>query len=307
MRASLATRQVIVLSNERDFAADGVIARMRLAGVDIVRINSEDRPTVPDWSPSQQAASQPAIWWRQFIPEEAPTRSVLELDDRLVIGEQWRAWISVFDAPGTFWMNPIWSARSAENKVNQLRIASFCGFDVPPTLVTNSATSARSFSHNVGPCIVKTLRAGYFAYSDSAFMFTRRLTSEILDMDEWEQQPIIVQARIEPRIDIRLFVVHGAVVGAASTKTPHDTDDWRTVSHEVEWSPWSVPASIAAACIDYTRRFNLEYCAFDFASDDERIWFLEGNQAGEFSFLDRPLELGIGSAIANTLAGLVLD
>jgi hypothetical protein len=150
MRASLATRQVIVLSNERDFAADGVIALMRLAGVNIVRINSEDRPMVPDWSPSQHAPSQTAIWWRQFIPEAAPARSVLELDDRLVVGEQWRTWISIFDAPGTYWM------------------------------------------------------------------------------------------------------------------------------------------------------------AFDFASDDERIWFLEGNQAGEFSFLDRPLELGIGSAIANALAGSTL-
>jgi hypothetical protein len=306
MRASLATRQVIVLSNERAFAADGVIALMRLAGVDIVRINSEDRPMVPDWSPSQHAPSQTAIWWRQFIPEAAPARSVLELDDRLVVGEQWRTWISIFDAPGTYWMNPIWSARSAENKVNQLRIATSCGFDVPPTLVTNSSASARAFRQDVGPCILKTLRAGYFGYSDSAFMFTRRLTSEILDMDEWEQQPIIVQARIEPRVDIRLFVVHGSVAGAASTKTHHDTDDWRTASHEVEWWPWTVPASMAAACIDYTHRFNLEYCAFDFASDDERIWFLEGNQAGEFSFLDRPLELGIGSAIANALAGSTL-
>jgi hypothetical protein len=48
----------------------------------------------------------------------------------------------------------------------------------------------------------------------------------------------------------------------------------------------------------------LRYAAFDFVDDGERAWFLEANQAGEWTFIDRPLRLGIAEALTSMLSSL---
>lgn len=296
-------RRVLVLTNQRDFAADSVIVLLKADGVDVVRYNFEDLSSLPDWSPEDTAPADSAVWWRQFSPEPGPVGTVEELDDRLVIAEQWRSWISTLDAPGGYWINPLWAARIAENKVVQLRTAKRSGFAVPETLVTNSAYSASAFQARVGQCVVKSLRAGYFGYSDQSFMFTRLLTPEILDLSaEWQQQPLIVQALVQPRVDIRVFVVHGRVEAAVSATVPPDVVDWRTASTEAHWRPCTIPETLMRAGEEYAERLSLEYCAIDLAKDNTEIWFLEGNQAGEFAFVDRPLDLGIAAAIATALS-----
>jgi glutathione synthase/RimK-type ligase-like ATP-grasp enzyme len=285
-----------------------VIALLKSDGVDVVRLNSDDPSLLPDWSPGELTSSDLAVWWRQFLPEPTPARTVEALDDRLVVSEQWRSWISVLDAPRGYWMNPLWAARVAENKVVQLRTAKTCGFAVPATLVTNSALSAAAFEARVGQCVVKTLRAGYFGYSDQSFMFTRLLTPAILELShQWQEQPLIVQARVQPRVDIRVFMVHGRVEAAVCATVPLDVIDWRTASDEAHWGLYMIPEALAKACEKYVERLELEYCAIDFASDGTEIWFLEGNQAGEFAFVDRPLGLGITDAIARALSAAPLE
>ncbi len=48
----------------------------------------------------------------------------------------------------------------------------------------------------------------------------------------------------------------------------------------------------------------LRYAAFDFIDDGEDIWFLEANQAREWLFIDRPLQMGISEAITDVLTAL---
>jgi glutathione synthase/RimK-type ligase-like ATP-grasp enzyme len=296
-------RRVFVLTNQHDFAADGVVDLLKSSGTDVVRVNSDDLSVLPDWSPGEPASANSTVWWRQFLPEPTPASTVEELDDRLVVAEQWRSWISVFDDPGGYWMNPLWAARLAENKIVQLRTAKTCGFSVPATLVTNNAASAATFAAQVGQCVVKSLRAGYFGYSDQSFMFTRLLTPDIIALrSEWQVQPLVVQAQIKPRIDIRVFVVHHQVEAAVSTMAPLDAIDWRTASSEAHWGLCPLPPALVKASEQYVELLNLEYCAIDLASDGHDVWFLEGNQAGEFAFVDRPLDLGITAAIARALS-----
>jgi glutathione synthase/RimK-type ligase-like ATP-grasp enzyme len=297
--------EVLVLTNERDYAADLVIERLHQRGVAVRRLNTEMLTTsAPTWDPGSDDAASAVVWWRQLLPEPVPADSVTQLDEAIVVANQWRTYLSIFDRPGTRWVNPLWAARAAEDKVRQLRLATRIGFAVPPTIVTNSKQRAAEFRGAHGQCILKTLRAGYFAHSDQAFMFTRSLTDEVLELvDEWTEQPVIVQRQISPRTDVRCFVVGDTLVAAAAAQPPDENDDWRTVAGGTEWAPFALDPTIAERCVSYTHALGLAYCALDFVADDETLWFLEGNQAGEFAFIDRPLGLGIADALAGVLAG----
>lgn len=294
---------VLILTNQRDFAADRVIRRLGVLGVPVERWNAEDERLVA-WRPEElPLVSRPrAVWLRQFLPEPANTDRVSEVDEFLVAREQWRAWLSdLAEQEGPRWLNPLWASRRAENKLGQLRIARACALDVPPTVLTNSRSEAFRHQSEVGRCIVKSVASAYFPFSDSAFMFTVDLaaTAELPDAD-WAVQPVLVQKAIAKKADVRVFLLPGLATAVA---THVAVTDWRTVSGDAEWKPYDLPATIAVSCRTYLGQLGLVYGAFDFVVDGEdHWWFLECNQAGEFSFADRPLNLGIGDTIAAWLA-----
>lgn len=293
---------VLVITNERDFAADVVIDRIRRRGGTVERWNTETPPTL-DWRPEGPplSAAASAVWLRQYLPEPARSASVSDVDDFLVMREQWRAWLTDLAESDARWMNPLWAARRAENKLIQLRTAAGLGFLVPPTVVTNDRIVAEKHESEVGPCIVKAVSAAYFPFSTSSFMFTRPLSDALsLGGDDWAVQPVIVQQAVVPRADVRLFIV-GDHASAAATTT--GGSDWRLFAGESSWKRFSVPAGLVEKCRAFNAEFGLAYSAFDFAFDGTDCWFLECNQAGEFGFIDRPLKLGVGDAIARWLTG----
>ncbi|WP_445258535.1 hypothetical protein [Nocardioides aurantiacus] len=291
------------MTNERDFAADLVIRELTSRGVDIERWNAEETPALA-WSPLAlpPTARMSAVWLRQFLPEPQLGGSVEEIDDFLVVREQWRATLTdLAEAGGPRWMNPLWAARRAENKLVQLRTAVNAGMSVPATRVTNDPSIAVALRDEVGPCIVKAVAAAHFQFSTSAFMFTQTLDEALaLDASEWDTQPVVVQQQVTPRADVRLFVV-GDFAAAAGTTV--DAVDWRVVSAEAEWTRIKIPSYVVNQCRQFMKALELAYGAFDFAFDGDTFWFLECNQAGEFAFIDRPLELGVTQAIANWLSG----
>lgn len=296
---------VLILTNRRDFAADRVIKRLHELGVPVERWNAEDERVVA-WCPeAEPIPSKPrSVWLRQFLPEPTTTDDVRAVDEFLVVREQWRAWLTdLAEQEGPRWMNPLWASRRAENKLAQLRTARACGLAVPSTVLTNSRTEAMQHQADVGPCIVKSVASAYFPFSDCAFMFTVELdeAADLPDAD-WSVQPVLVQKAIEKQADVRVFMLPALAVAVA---THVGAIDWRTASGDAEWKPHDLPQPVATACRDYMSKFGLVYGAFDFVVDHEdRWWFLECNQAGEFSFADRPLDLGVGDALAGWLAGV---
>lgn len=294
---------VLVLTNERDFAADLVIRRLHDHGVPVERWNIETHRRVT-WRPEGPVATHGcrAVWLRQFLPEPTSADTVAAVDDFLVAREQWRAWLTdLAESPGVRWLNPLWAARRAENKLVQMRVALECGLAVPPTVVTNDRDQAAAHASQVGPCVVKSLASAYFPFSDSAFMFTTALPDALaLDASQWSAQPVIVQKAVTGRVDVRVFVLGDFV---ASTSTSVDDVDWRTSSRDAEWATCAAPAHVVEGCRAYAQRLGISYGAFDFAIDATgNWWFLECNQAGEFAFVDRPLELGVADAVADWLA-----
>ncbi|MEG9227586.1 hypothetical protein [Aeromicrobium sp. Sec7.5] len=299
----MTAQTVLVVSNHRDFAADQVISLInQRPDWSVERWNTETLMSdIPNWEPDQPPlpSNIRSVWLRQFLPDAQPTRTVAEVDDFLVRREQWRTRLELLTESAAKWMNPLFESRRAENKLIQLRTASRVGLNVPPTLVTNSRNEATQWAASRGSFVVKTVASGYFPFSDQAFTFTTDLDEALTYGDHhWAQQPVIVQQRVAPRTDIRVFVVEDAVFGA-STVAPGT--DWRLHASDTTWEPWPVPETIAERSKALVRAMGLTYGALDFASDASETWFLECNQAGEFAFIDRPLALGVTKAIAKTL------
>jgi glutathione synthase/RimK-type ligase-like ATP-grasp enzyme len=297
---------IVVLANERDFAADEIIRRLA-DRVRVRRLNIETarRASVGSWSPEYEADSgceARVIWWRQFESDERPTTR-RGIDDVLVRRAQWRTWLATCSGPRTHWVNDLWAARRAENKVEQLRAAAAVGLRVPRTAITNDPDVAGAFRDAVGESIVKTLSSAYFEFSDQSFVFTELLSDATLrDRELWFDVPVIVQESLRTGHDTRV-VSFGQHCFAARCES--DESDWRKApSDHANWTAWTPPGEIVERCREYRTKLGLEYAAFDFMIQDDKVLFLEANQAGEWLFLDRTLELGIADAFADHLLGL---
>ncbi len=297
--------RVVVLTNERDFAADVVVDRLQRLGAIVSRLNIESARSeaVAPWSPAAGEVpmdDQPTVvWWRQFETDDHPN-DLAGVDELLVERAQWRSWVATMCGSRAVWMNDLWAARRAENKVEQLRTATDVGFCVPRTLVTNNAAQAAEFGRSVGGAVVKTLSSGYFSFSDQSFVFTELLDDAVLDrVEAWSAAPLVVQQHLRGALDARVVSLGSRCFGA---RCRSKGVDWRKTPFDATlWSTWEVPPDIASRCKNYRAQLGLEFAAFDFMVTDEATYFLEANQAGEWMFLDRVLELGIGPAIADHL------
>ena len=238
---------VLVLTHESDYAADSVIRYLNAAGVEVVRWNAETLHTsIRRWQPHAPRDRYRSVWLRDFLPPMPTTDDVAELDEQLVVRAQWRAWASTLEEASQRWINPLWEARRAENKIVQLSVASRLGLNLPATIVTNDASEARTFAaacpHGA---VVKTIASSYFRHSDDAFMYTTRVDENVLaDSARWQAQPLIVQRRIPRSRDIRL-VLAGDHVAAASCVT--DGEDWRT-GPRPEWVPMELQPVVIGHC-----------------------------------------------------------
>ena len=309
---------LLVLTNERDYSIDRVI---RWLGKNepqtrIVRVNRESLASIGDMSATLdqlkwRVREAPRVaWLRQFLPERDPfghSPTPGEIDDILVARRQWLTWLHLFEQVRTRWFNDPASTYHAESKVRQLAVAGRLGFDVPPTLLTTDRDRALAFDAVHGPCVVKSVAAAFWEFSDQSFVFTIDAQQALAaEPESWQRQPVLVQQRIDGTHDARLFVIGDSVVAAMC---PRNALDWRT-DGAGEWSRWYPDQRTTELAVAFVRDFGLEYGAFDFilgSREHAGPVFLECNPSGEFGFLDDVLERMPSQLIGRVLAGLVSD
>ena len=249
-------------------------------------------------------------WLRQFLPERdpyGPTLAQPEIDDILICRRQWLGWTHLFSELGVRWVNDPTRTCRVESKVRQLSAAGRVGFEVPRTLLTFDLDEASSFISEFAPCVVKSVTAAFWEFSDQSFVFTAD-AQQALDVHaaSWQAQPVFVQERIDGSYEARLFVIGREVLGA---RRPRVSLDWRTQPNVV-WTPWSPDSRTVEQAMSFAREFELDYGAFDFilGSDSHSgPVFLECNSAGEFGFLDDVLDQQPSQMIGRLLTQLALD
>jgi hypothetical protein len=305
---------VLIITNEQDLGADYVVLELERRHVAVLRCNAERfaqwrvflRPG-RDWrlfDPQGRqisSGSTSGIWWRRPGP---PTFDIgLSAGESRALVDQWQAVAEgLASVPGPRWVSPPAAIAAAEDKARQLAAAQQLGFAVPETVWTNDLARARSLAAD-GRTVVKTVTAAHWEDGhEAAFVFARPLELADLpsDASSFASAPAALQAKVDPKRDVRVTVV-GSSVLAAETSTANL--DWR-VEPQAEWASHELSDDVTDKCRRLVAALGLHFGGIDLVLDaNGTYWFLEINPNGEWGWLQH-CGLPIASALADVLAAV---
>jgi hypothetical protein len=250
-----------------------------------------------------------AIWYRhpgQLVPHAEITDEVT----RAYVTEECRSFLlgvcDSLDCP--FLPAPPAVLRRAELKAPQLRLAGALGFELPPTLVTNSPEEFLEFYRRHGGNLISKLASVSFLRMEGEEF--QRFTEVVSRRDVGYARsvrycPIIFQAYVPKRVELRITVVGREVFAAEihSQATNHTRHDWRKYDHAgTPYFPHELPSEVASRCVQLVRRLGLRYGTIDMVLTPEgRYVFLEINPNGQYLWIEKATGLPISEAICDLL------
>lgn len=320
-------RQMILILTERsDSHADHVIELLRRRDAEFVRFNPAQFPAEAQVSLAFGAGGPEgssleldgervdldrvtAVWYRR--PElPAPHDEITDPRVREYLAEECRLFVNdLWHTLDCRWLPaPPAVLRRADLKATQLKLASTLGFEIPPSLFTNSPESLLEFyrEHN-GNIISKLTSPSFF---NSLGDYYTRYTEVVSRRDVgYAQQvrygPVIFQAYVPKRVELRVTVVGDEVFAAEihSQASNHTRYDWRRYDHyETVYLPHELPRAVEDRCLELVRRLGLCYGAIDLIlTPDDRYVFLEINPNGQYLWIEEATGLPISDAICDLL------
>jgi glutathione synthase/RimK-type ligase-like ATP-grasp enzyme len=190
----------------------------------------------------------------------------------------------------------------------QLKLAAEIGFNIPPTLIANSAEDFIEFynqnngqiiSKVAGPYQLRNLRDDFGRYTELVSF------QDLAHTHALQFCPIIFQAYIPKLVELRITVVGKTVLAAEihSQKSNHARHDWRRHDFSTtQYWPHELPHEIAEKCISLTEKLGLSYGAIDMILTPEKEYvFVEINPNGQYLWIEKMTGLPISDAICDFL------
>jgi glutathione synthase/RimK-type ligase-like ATP-grasp enzyme len=190
-------------------------------------------------------------------------------------------------------VNKFAASRFIDNKSVQLLLARACGMNVPRTLMTNSPQAVREyFRDNPQRMICKTFSTHIWEKEQGGPVTvteTFELRADMLPSDEvLTYTPAIYQEMVVKKFDVRMVLL-GAAVYSYSLHSAKGVLDWRgDAAHGlVRVEPIVTPPEVEKSVLAFAAKSGIACGSLDFAIDDQdRWWFLEINEGGQFLWLD---------------------
>ena len=311
---------ILIVSNARDITTDFIVLELQRRGLAYLRLNSEALPQATvsfgtsgdhDWSirigerliHGRQVTA--GYFRRPGTPEPDP--AVTDHAERRYCATEWSAALkSLYLRLGAKWLNAPAAIALAEDKPRQLVLARRLGFEVPDTLVTNDPTALKAFLATHGGVVAKPLRHALLDGEVEKVIFTTRMeAAKAQDVRAIAASPVILQAEVPKRVDLRVTVIGEKVFAAAihSQATADAEVDWRrgdgpSLRHEAV----DLPADITVRCMELVRALGLTFGAIDLVEDlNGRYWFLEVNPNGQWAWIETRTGQPIAAALVDTL------
>jgi hypothetical protein len=317
---------LLVFTEPDDVHANHVVDKLRARGADVLRFNPADFPSRAEVSLTYTASgvacaqlrtagrtvdldSVCSVWWRR--PEQPvahaeisdpATRTYVEQECKSFTHDAWQfipgAWLPARPAV----------VQRAQLKASQLGAAGRLGFELPPTLITNSPADFLDFYRQHEGQIISKLASAAFMYSVGTTF--SRYTELVSTRDVGYAQsvrlcPLIFQAYVPKRVELRITVVGEHVFPAEihSQQSNHTRHDWRRYdTFRTVYSAHNLPDQVARRCVRLVHHFGLRYGAIDMVlTPDGRYVFLELNPNGQYLWLEEMAGLPISDAIVDEL------
>jgi ATP-grasp ribosomal peptide maturase len=303
---------VLILTSEEDVTADMVVARLHDTGTPVMRLDPADVPgkavLSADYAHGDfdghlsvnghvlSMGGLRSVWVRR--PGEPAAHA--KHSSPWLTAETRQALYGMLHSAATRWMNHPRSAEQARLKPWQLRVAHLSGFAVPPTVFTTVPRVAQQFAEEHRDVVVKS--ASGPPPGDPPLALPTTLIGPDADFSAVAAGPALLQRYVPKTADIRLTWV-GTRLFAARKKAEPGQVDGRYGDTGHLWETIPVPDRIGKAVHEYVTLAGLAYAAFDFAEDDDGVWwFLECNQGGQFGFIELETGQPISEAVAQWLA-----
>ncbi|MBM4095063.1 MAG: hypothetical protein FJ276_37490, partial [Planctomycetes bacterium] len=213
--------------------------------------------------------------------------------------------------PDERWLNPPNALHSAAVKTRQLMAARQCGFDIPPTCVSDHAGAIAEFTTRWNaPFISKAVKSGFVSVKgEYRLAATTRLPATFpADLADYAATPAMYQPEIRKAHDLRVTVVDDRVYAAAiySQEAAETEVDWRVDipgGTELRHEAVALEPQVEEACRRITRVLGLRYSAIDLIRTmDGGAVFLEVNPNGEWMWLEDLCGFPLRDTIIDALA-----
>lgn len=310
---------LLILSSDKDLAADFLIVELVKRGLPYFRLNSEDM-AVTDYTFAVDAEGVRkeisiggrtlalndvrAVWYRRAISPDVTID--LPAGQRIFIaGELRHVATGLVLNPHVLWVNPIEKVFVAEHKLHQLQIARKLGFRIPRTIVSQNLHTLRDFAaSNAQGTICKPIFHGLFFDGTSRYsVYTRRFDPELLDAESLIACPLLLQEEITRIGDVRATFI-GSRSFIADIRGEGSLIDWRDQDTPVRYSVGVLDQETEARCYELLAELGLQYGAFDFVRTPEgSLVFLEVNPTGEWAWLEDQLGFPMRDAFVRLFYG----
>jgi glutathione synthase/RimK-type ligase-like ATP-grasp enzyme len=310
---------ILIISSAQDVHTQAVLAALKARGHAAVRVLDLSRfPMKMDLGMSFDTGAETqfalrledgerldmgavrAVWWRRPQPYGLPSEMTDPVSRSFAYQETDLAFRGMWQCSEALWVNDVNRDAAASHKPWQLHRARAHGLAIPRTLITNSPEDVGRFVDETGgPVVFKA-----FLASAAAWRETRILRPEDRAMlAAVKFAPVIFQAYVEARLDLRVTVIGERIFAAAAdtAKSAYPADV--RMNPQVGWRPYQLPDEVAERLLALLRSMGLQYGAVDFRVTPEgKHVFLEVNPAGQFLFVENAAGLPIAAAIAEHLA-----
>jgi hypothetical protein len=317
---------ILILSRSNEAHGDLIYERLRERGAAVIRFDNADFPANAALSLSYTSAGRARyalhttngridlddvgaiMYWRPNSPvphnrvSDPELHTFVEQECRDVVSDMWHG------LPTTWLPGRPAIVQTAQYKASQLRVAGEIGFELPPTLITNSPGDFLEFYRAHGGAIISKL-AGYALLKSVGQTFARYTEPvsprDVAHADAVRYVPTIFQAYVPKRVELRITVVGDRVFPAEirSQASHHTRHDWRRYDmFATQYAPHDLPRDVESRCVALVQRLGLTYGAIDMiVTPDGRYVFLEINPSGLFLWIERATGLPITDAICDLL------
>lgn len=283
---------ILIITSKRDGHINAVALALERAGVEWVRLNTEDAPcnvdmaldpstsvgtlVIKDSRRSFALGAIGAVWYRKPDPVDLSYFD-LAADGLEYVEAEFNEILQGLYALlcDSFWINNPLTSRLAHRKMLQLNVARRLGFQTPRTLITNDTEKGLAFAeHCMWNLAIKSLGSMSVAsHAEEGIVqygiFTRRIGKEELLVlkEKISYMPTVFQEYIDKRYELRVTVVGKQIFACridsqANELTREDMRfDVRSLRHEIV----QCPHPIAEKLLAYMQAFQLNFGCFDIA------------------------------------------
>jgi glutathione synthase/RimK-type ligase-like ATP-grasp enzyme len=318
---------ILILTAAEDEHADAVEAHLRIAGADYLRFDPGRFPAEATMSirvdgrgvtrtltvdgHSRDLDEVGVVWVRRPNRPQAPASAqdsaigdVVGTESEMFTVDAWET----LDVPHVPAGQP--TLQRARYKIRQLQLAARLGFDIPDTVVGNDPEALLSMYAGGRQLVTKRLGSEPLGRTPDGTASVGRYTQpvrprDLLHASSLRLCPVIIQAYVPKRVELRVTVVGDEVFAAAihSQHSRRTRYDWRHYDHRTTpMEEFDLPGQIAQRCRVLVRTLGLRYGAIDLVlTPDGRYVFLEVNPNGQYLWLEQEVGLPISAALARLL------